>query len=1149
MFQSLIDRLTHRCLRHPWVTIGISALLLIAGIIGAVQLKLELIPSIEFPQTLIMASNPGAEAQDTLQQVTIPLEKAVKDIKGVVNVESTTQGGMTFITVRNKFGLDQAALRTKIQKAVDSLNYPEGMQKPELLTFSLDDLPIAMVSVSSSSLDLKNLKVLVDESIVPALKNVDQIADVQLSGGQELPEGQSGQPGGLAQAPAVEPDPTPTELPATEPTMPAGSENPASSNPLPASWQFAGQAQKIELNSPDDVTPEMFQVIAKMAPQMLKDLTPDNLRGFSPEVLAWLPVDFVDTLDESLRTELDALAQPAGGLSSKAIATAAAAAELAAHAPALSGIWLEPASDGTPSRMKTAADLIYNGFFPTAAEYLNAFVSSSGPYVSAFMRDLAPEVILWLNETEPGFLTSLKPATLRLFSLDALGSLPETYLSSIDPALRKELEGILAGTIAVFIPTSTINRVDGNPSLSMAIYKDGEANIVTVSHRLFDALDELEKETPGLRFDIVFEQSSFIEESISGVVREGGLGAAFAVLIILFFLSGTVSGRYRLSWRSTLVTGVSIPLSIFIAFALMKWLPPAASVLFKPLSKATADIPVLGVITLLLYRLFPEGMTLNIMTLSGMTVAVGRVIDDSIVVLENIYRHIQRGEDRKEAVLVGTRDVALPILASTVTTVVVFLPIGVIGGLIGSFFLPFGMAVTYALGASFLVAVTIVPLLAYLFIRKEHLPEEKETAFQRGYTPVLKWALKNKASTLAIAAVLFLASVYLLAQQPRAFLPNFGEQQLSVSVKMSNGTGMVETNALAAEFETRLENITGLGVVQSEIGSSGMMSSFMGGGVDQGAASLTIGFTDLSRVKQITDEVRQAAVKHFGEDNVTVSSGSMSSGAFGGFSLVLSGDPDQLTAFNSQAVQILEGVDGLANVSSNLLDQNQILRVDGQSAVRFSGELETSDSLGVIAEAKQVLAKALPEGLTVSEGFESQQQTEGFAQAARAILVSIIAVYLVMVIAFRSFVHPFTILFSLPLAIIGAAIALWITNRVVGLSAMVGLMMLVGIVVTNAIILVDRVRRNRTLRGLATQEALIEAGRTRLRPILMTATATILALVPLALGFNQGAIIAADLATVVIGGLFTSTMLTLLVVPVMFSLLDGITRIKVLREK
>jgi HAE1 family hydrophobic/amphiphilic exporter-1 len=191
--------------------------------------------------------------------------------------------------------------------------------------------------------------------------------------------------------------------------------------------------------------------------------------------------------------------------------------------------------------------------------------------------------------------------------------------------------------------------------------------------------------------------------------------------------------------------------------------------------------------------------------------------------------------------------------------------------------------------------------------------------------------------------------------------------------------------------------------------------------------------------------------------------------------------------------------------------------------------------------AKTALESVLPAGLTVSEGFESEQQTQGFAQAVQGIMISILAVYLVMVLTFRSFIHPFTILFSLPMAVIGAAVALWITNRVVGISVLVGMMMLVGIVVTNAIVLIDRVQANRKKRGMTIYDALVEAGKTRLRPILMTAIAAMLALVPLALGLTEGAIIAAELATVVIGGLFTSTLLTLLVVPVMYSLLSQIT--------
>ena len=219
-------------------------------------------------------------------------------------------------------------------------------------------------------------------------------------------------------------------------------------------------------------------------------------------------------------------------------------------------------------------------------------------------------------------------------------------------------------------------------------------------------MDELEGEYQGLRFDIAFEQASFIEESIDGVTREGGLGAIFAVIVILIFLSGYVNGKFRFSWRSTLVTAVSIPLSVFMAFAALQWLPPIANTILQPLADLTIDIPVLGALTSVILRLFPVGITLNIMTLSGMTVAVGRVVDDSIVVLENIYRHIQRGEDLKSSVIVGTRDVAIAILASTVTTVVVFMPVGLLGGLVGEFFLPFGITS---------LAVFFLSILSFIF--------------------------------------------------------------------------------------------------------------------------------------------------------------------------------------------------------------------------------------------------------------------------------------------------------------------------------------------------------------------------------------------------------------------------------------------------
>jgi len=323
----------------------------------------------------------------------------------------------------------------------------------------------------------------------------------------------------------------------------------------------------------------------------------------------------------------------------------------------------------------------------------------------------------------------------------------------------------------------------------------------------------------------------------------------------------------------------------------------------------------------------------------------------------------------------------------------------------------------------------------------------------------------------------------------------------------------------------------------------GMASQLLGGGgVDQSVAGIDIGIEDLDRVDELTGIAREKAKQVFGADYVTVSGGGLMSSAFAGFSVVVTGDPVQLASIDADIIAALEQVEGMANVSSNAADETVILRVGGEPAIRYSGEVETADSMGLAAVAKAEVEAVVPPGVTVSEGFESEMQTRSFSQAIQALLVSIVVVYVVLIITFRSFVHPFTILFSLPLALIGAALLLWISNRVVGLPVLVGMMMLVGIVVTNAIVLIDRVQNNRKLRGMDVQEALVEGGRTRLRPILMTATATILALTPLAIGLTEGALIAAELATVVIGGLFSSTLLTLLIVPVMYSLLDRLTR-------
>ena len=1582
MISKFFDKITRASLRFRWVTVGLAALILALGVWAMTQLNLELLPRIEFPQTVVIVQWPDAESVDQfLQDVTLPLEKALGPdaIDGVVNVETTTTTGYAVAIVRSDFGVNQDKILGDINEAIDGAGLPETAV-PQVLNFSLSDLPVVIASISSGDLSLPELKALVQSDLQPQLEGADRVSEVSVSGGQELPQDVVAEVTAVPEKPTPEPTPTvdpnllplvvvqgakalgvdikyvsdvtpemlaglqgtdeqiltvlslippeslpyapketiallpiefiqtlddavvaqlnaiaadaggtgqftiaqtmeildgadpaeviaqataaamPTAVPTPEATPEAVAETPElpqfTAVPLPEAWvvgaaqmgqvitdtsdltmelmgaimnfapeqlasltpemwraldpevvaavlptavalpeladtftpELLAQLQAIQqavqgqapepaplptvwvtqaayvgltisttaditpdfmgvmvANAPEmldtltpetllafapevlqtlpseylatldpglqqtltntaiaaarfaasqvakgeatppatgdkeaarlpdlliqgaqmaglaieyaqDITPDMMRLFAGLGPQgvqalslltpdnlrllqpeviallppefvdtlpadlrteldtlaaefggagatavaeaeaataeadpaalppalvqgaqmagytiekagdispdmirlfgglgeqglqVLAMLTPDNLRLLQPEVIALLPPEFVDTLDADLRAELDTLAAEFGGAGALAAAEAESAAALSADAPPLSGIWVEPAPDGSASMFQTAADILNNAFVPGAANFLNFFPTAPNVENPAdWMAALTPDVIAFLADNEADFVTTLSPVVLEMMSPETLTYLLDNYPDAFPADVAERLRGIASGTVTAFVPEASITRTDGNPSVLVSVYKDGDANTVEVAHAIFDLLTAYEASHPGVKTNLVFEQATFIEDSVSGVSREGALGAGFAVLVILIFLSGQVGGKYKLSWRATLVSGVSIPLSLFAAFLFMHLVPVVGNWMEGLLSSG-GD----GALTFLA-RLFPTNVTLNIMTLSGLTVAIGRVVDDSIVVLENSYRYIQRGLDPKQAVIEGTKEVAIAIFSATVTTVAVFLPLGLIGGLIGSFFLPFGLTVTYALAASFIVSITVVPALTYLLIRKEHIPEEKETTMQRWYTPVLKWALTHRFVTMLVATMIFLGSLFLLEQLPQSFIPSIGDPTINVTVNLPGGTLMTETNDLVAEMETAVSDLPYVKTVQSEIGSAGGIEAFFGGsGVSQNVANLTISVTDLEQLPDLTLQVRRAAEAIFGKENAVVSAASQT--GFGGFSLIITGDSlDELRSISDDVKTALSTIDGdgngepdIVNVTSNVDNggvggNETIMRIDGRPAISFSADLETSNTLGVTAAAKETLSALpnLPAGVVISEGFESEQQVEGFRSMVKAIGYSVIIVYLIMALTFRSFVHPFTILFSLPFALVGAALALYITNSVLGISAMIGLMMLVGIVVTNGIVLMELVQQLRK-RGENAYNALVRGGRTRLRPIWMTALAAILALIPLGMSKEAGAIIASELARAVMGGLLVSTLLTLIVVPVVYSLLDDL---------
>ncbi|HEX7346759.1 MAG TPA: efflux RND transporter permease subunit, partial [Candidatus Limnocylindrales bacterium] len=755
-------------------------------------------------------------------------------------------------------------------------------------------------------------------------------------------------------------------------------------------------------------------------------------------------------------------------------------------------------------------------------------------------------------------------------------------------------------------------RTDGQPALTLTVTKTSTANTVDVAEAVQKALEEAgRRHTDTLSVAVVQDLSTFIKESQDGLLREGGLGALFAVLTIFLFL---------FSLRSTLVAAISIPLSVLTALVVMQL----------------------------------TGISLNIMTLGGLAVAVGRVVDDAIVVLENIYRHRALGEDRLTAVTRGPREVAGAITASTLTTVAVFLPLGFVGGLVTQFFLPFSLTVTFALLASLVCALTVVPVLAYLVIDRVRLSvdehgEPKNSLWIRAYVPAISLALRNrwtKWGVLAISAALFVASLSLVSSLPTQFINAGSEKILQAVVIPPSGASSEAVLERATEAEDLVLDLPDVDLVQTtvpgegDLGFRAVVAALQGQPAN--SATLTVKYLPGINLEEKTQQLSGALtpVKTGGFDvNVSESAGFTSNN----LNVVVSGaDPDDVEAATTTVVTALSDRTDLINLKSDLVKatptvtitvdpneaidigstaaqiaadvraalvpttatsttieagedpvdvvirldpdsvtsvedlrdlpvgtavkapldtvatveevdvQGSITRIDEAPAAQVTAEIASPDT-GAVSLAVQREIDALeaagdiPAGIDVTLAGVTQQQTEAFSGLFVSMAVAVLLVYVMMVLAFDSLVTPFIILFSLPLAMIGAFPALAITGRPIGVSALIGMLMLIGIVVTNAIVLLDLVERLRR-EGHSTRDALIEGGKTRVRPILMTAIATILALIPLAAGFNEGSIIAAELGTVVIGGLFSSTFLTLLVVPVVYSLVDG-ARVGVARRR
>lgn len=730
----------------------------------------------------------------------------------------------------------------------------------------------------------------------------------------------------------------------------------------------------------------------------------------------------------------------------------------------------------------------------------------------------------------------------------------------------------------------SISRSNGERSIGVQVTKTQDANTVDVVNAVKEVLNDFEAENDTANVSITLDQGQPIEESVETMLSKALLGGLFAILIILVFLR---------NFRSTIIAVISIPLSLLMALIVLKQL----------------DI------------------TLNIMTLGAMTVAIGRVVDDSIVVIENIYRRLTRSNEPlrgKELIIAATKEVFIPIASSTIVTIAVFLPLGFVTGFVGELFLPFALTVVFALLASLLVAITVVPMMADSFFknRDKLKPEEGPGKLAEWYRGVLNWSLNHKLVVFGLATALLIGSFALVPAIGVNFLNQDSEKTLFVTFDPEPGQTLEDSiaaaevaeeyfmeeqpNATDVQFTVGGENPLnpgnnkqGIFIVQydpdtedftdvkladieklNELASNGEWKEqdFSGGGATSGvtynvyANSLedleAIVPTFIETIEEETDYVRQATsdlresyVQYtFNVDQQAAAEAGVSAGQIAQVISQFQAPESPLTSVTVDDKQLdvvipneqvtYDSVDDLQAQEittpfgprpiSDFIEIEEgttpdtLVERDGKLLAQVSVELSTDKATEASAAIEERVSDIeLPSGVSYDVGGVTEQIQESFTQLGLAMLAAIAIVYLVLVITFGGALTPFVVLFSLPYAIIGGLVALLITGETISVSALIGALMLIGIVVTNAIVLIDRVIHKEEA-GLSTREALLEAAGTRLRPILMTALATIGALAPLALGLEGGALISKGLGVTVIGGLTSSTLLTLLIVPIVY---------------
>lgn len=733
-------------------------------------------------------------------------------------------------------------------------------------------------------------------------------------------------------------------------------------------------------------------------------------------------------------------------------------------------------------------------------------------------------------------------------------------------------------------------KVNGNDGVVLSFQKQSTASTATVSQRINSAIAQLQEQNPGLHITPLMDQGDYIDMVVGSVLSNLLWGGLLAIIVLIFFLKDA---------KPTFIVACSIPFSLMCAITLMYF----------------------------------TDVTLNIISLSGLALGVGMLVDNSIVVIENIYRLRSLGVPASKAAIQGAKQVSGAIFASTLTTICVFLPIVFTQGISRELFTDMGLTIAYSLLASLVVALTLVPAMGAAVLKNTKEKSHRWfDAFVEGYQRLLGWALRHKAPVLSGVTALLAISIFLTTQMGTAFIPAMDSPQMSAKLTMPRGAAQQDAYAMADTVMERIAAVDGVETVGAMSGGSGM-SSMMGGSSSGGSITYYILLSD---DRTATNADVSAAIEAQVADldcTVEVQESTMDMSALGGSGVELvitgrgldemnaiaddlrgilrsteglvdisensvTGNPEtritvdkykamqhgltvaqiyselaaELKAENTATTLTLDGTDtpvvvvkpaGQAPTRGNIMDHaftvtnaegeeetvrlydiaakqetdsvSSINRENGARTMSVSAGVDARHNIGLVSREleKKLADYELPEGYTVEIAGENETINSAMTDLVKMIALAVVFIYLIMVAQFQSLMSPFIVMFTIPLAFTGGLLALWLTGSELSIIAMLGFLVLAGVVVNNGIVFVDNINQLR-LAGMDRTEAILETGRTRIRPVLMTALTTILAMSTMALGIGDGAEMTQPMAIVTIGGLTYATLLTLLVVPVLY---------------